>query len=554
LRYYFLIIFSFFFIDVQAQIISNGSFEDASVDPGGIFIVLFNGNTQIDDWIVGGNTIDYVGTFWEASDMDRSIDLCGAAAGSIAQTFTTVNGETYNVQFDIAGNGNCGPVLKTVVVSVAAEVQLFNFLTSGYDPANMGWVTESFDFIATGTSSTITFESLTAGACGPTLDNVIVLLYDCAGTPDGPAEIDECGVCLEPTDPEFNQACADCAGTPNGNAIIDDCGDCLEPVDPGFNQSCADCAGTPNGNAEIDLCGDCLQPSDSSFNQACSDCEGTPNGTAIFDECGVCLEPTDPNINQACIDCEGTPNGTAIIDECGDCLEPTDPNINQSCIDCEGTPNGTAIIDECGDCLESTDPNINQACIDCEGTPNGTAIIDECGDCLESTDPNFNQACIDCDGTPNGTAIIDECGECLDPNDSDFNQSCLDCEGTPNGTAVLDECGLCLEPDDPNFSQSCDVSIYIPNIFSPNSNPPNNLFQLFKGSDNDHLIKTYKIFSRWGGLVYEASNFSFNDNESWWDGTQKGEIVPVGVYVYYIELTFQNGSSKILAGDITVIK
>ena len=212
MRYYFLIIFSFFFIDVQAQIISNGSFEDASVDPGGIFIVLFNGNTQIDDWIVGGNTIDYVGTFWEASDMDRSIDLCGAAAGSIAQTFTTVNGETYNVQFDIAGNGNCGPALKTVVVSVAAEVQLFNFLTSGYDPANMGWVTESFDFIATGTSSTITFESLTTGACGPTLDNVIVLLYDCAGTLDGPAEIDECGVCLEPTDPEFNQACADCAG------------------------------------------------------------------------------------------------------------------------------------------------------------------------------------------------------------------------------------------------------------------------------------------------------------------------------------------------------
>jgi gliding motility-associated-like protein len=82
--------------------------------------------------------------------------------------------------------------------------------------------------------------------------------------------IDDCGVCLEPEDPAFNQSCADCTGTPNGTFEIDACGDCLDPLDPLFNQACADCAGTPNGSAVIDLCGECLTPDDPLYNQTCA--------------------------------------------------------------------------------------------------------------------------------------------------------------------------------------------------------------------------------------------------------------------------------------------
>ena len=172
------------------------------------------------------------------------------------------------------------------------------------------------------------------GTPGADIDAVCALSYisiDCGGTPNGTAEIDECGECLEPTDPNFNQSCVDCAGILNGTAVIDECGECLEPTDPNFNQSCADCAGIPNGTAVIDECGECLEPTDPNFNQSCADCAGIPNGTAVIDECGDCLEPTDPNFNQACADCAGTPNGTAVIDECGECLEPADPNFNRSC-------------------------------------------------------------------------------------------------------------------------------------------------------------------------------------------------------------------------------
>ncbi|MDO6438869.1 gliding motility-associated C-terminal domain-containing protein [Cyclobacterium sp. 1_MG-2023] len=177
--------------------------------------------------------------------------------------------------------------------------------------------------------------------------------------------------------------CPDCAGTINGTAVLDDCGICLEPSNPSFNQSCIDCSGTVNGAAVIDDCGECLVPSDPAYNQTCVDCAGTINGTAVVDDCNVCLEPTDPSFNQSCIDCAGTVNGTAVIDDCGICLEPSNLSFNQSCVDCAGTVNGAAVIDDCGECFEPTDPLFNNSCKDTAViripdafSPNGDGIND----------------------------------------------------------------------------------------------------------------------------------------------------------------------------------
>lgn len=61
---------------------------------------------------------------------------------------------------------------------------------------------------------------------------------DCFGMPNGIGVIDDCGVCLIPSDPAFNQTCLDCNGTLFGNAVLDNCGVCLVPNDPIFNRSC----------------------------------------------------------------------------------------------------------------------------------------------------------------------------------------------------------------------------------------------------------------------------------------------------------------------------
>ena len=92
---------------------------------------------------------------------------------------------------------------------------------------------------------------------------------DCNGVIGGNSVIDECGVCLDPIDPEYNLSCMDCAGIPNGSSVIDSCGLCLESTNPAYNMSCRDCFGEINGPGVIDLCGDCRYLSDPEINSAC---------------------------------------------------------------------------------------------------------------------------------------------------------------------------------------------------------------------------------------------------------------------------------------------
>lgn len=291
-------------------------------------------------------------------------------------------------------------------------------------------------------------------------------------------------------------------------------------------------------------------------NALCIDCAGIVNGTAVLDECGVCLQPGDPNFNQSCIDCAGTPNGSAIIDECGECLEPTNPRFNQSCADCAGVPNGTAVFDECRVCLEPTSVAFNQSCTDCAGILNGTSLVDACGICLEQDAPEFNQSCADCAGTPNGIAIFDECGECQEPNGPNFNQSCTDCAGVLNGSAQLDICGECRQPNDPDFNLPCfkRKQIFIPNVFSPNADGINDRFKLAKKATTGAEIIVYRIYSRWGELVYQMKDTSFEDGSEWWDGTMNGREMQNGIYLYDVEVQFTDGEVKTFSGDVLLVK
>lgn len=417
----------------------------------------------------------------------------------------------------------------------------------------------------------------------------LVLPPDCAGTPGGMAILDSCDVCLEVTDPTFNQSCADCAGVPNGTAIIDDCGICLEPSNPNFNQSCADCAGTPNGTAVYDDCGLCLEPTSPIFNQFCADCEGTPNGTAVLDSCGVCLQPNDPAFNASCADCAGVPNGTSILDSCGVCLTPNNPAFNASCTDCAGVVNGLAVLDSCGVCLVPSDPSFNASCTDCAGVVNGLTILDACGVCLLPDDPSFNTSCQDCAGVPNGTAVLDSCGVCMQPTDPAFNasctdcagilfgtfevdscgfcgpvggigfgESCRDCNGELNGNALLDSCGVCLLPSDPDFDQSCltaeSINVFVPTAFSPNGDGTNDLLRIFSGMGGTLVVTSFNVFDRWGNLVFSAPEQPLGFATPAWDGTIKGDPADNGVYVYVVQVRTTNGLRKTISGEVTLLR
>jgi choice-of-anchor C domain-containing protein len=161
-----------------AGLITNGGFESGP-NPGP-FTQLAVGSTAITGWIVTRAPIDYCGTIWPASEGTRSIDLAPSgtnASGGIAQTFATVCGLSYSVQFDMAGNPGfgAGDGVKSLRVTAAGQSNDFLFDTTGHTLSDIGWVARTWTFVAAGPTTTLEFFSLDAPEVfGPTIDNVSV--------------------------------------------------------------------------------------------------------------------------------------------------------------------------------------------------------------------------------------------------------------------------------------------------------------------------------------------------------------------------------------------
>ncbi|MCK4605518.1 MAG: choice-of-anchor C family protein [Deltaproteobacteria bacterium] len=152
----------------------NGSFEDGPDDIGA-FITLPAGSADITGWTVVSGSIDLIGSYWDAFDGDRSIDLNGNEPGAISQVFDTEPGALYQVFFDVAGNPD-DPGLKVLVASANSMATEYEFDSTGKTRTEMGWTEMSFIFQASSDSTTLEFASISPpdSAFGPALDNVRV--------------------------------------------------------------------------------------------------------------------------------------------------------------------------------------------------------------------------------------------------------------------------------------------------------------------------------------------------------------------------------------------
>lgn len=88
--------------------------------------------------------------------------------------------------------------------------------------------------------------------------------------------------------------------------------------------------------------------------------------------------------------------------------------------------------------------------------------------------------------------------------------------------------------------------MWIPNIFSPNGDGNNDQF-LVIGQNISHLL--IRIYNRWGEMVYES-----NSLKKGWDGMYKGLPSQLGVYVYYVEADFLDGTQRTAKGNVTLVR
>ena len=165
-----------------AELLVNGSFEDigTGVPEGwGGLTYYAAGPVALPGWTVSAGSVDLTtsASFWgPANDGNFSLDINGWDAGTISQSFETVIGQLYTVSFAYGRNvaGAPDPALATV----SAGGQTFNVSAAddgsfgtGY---NMIWKTGSFDFVGTGSPTSITLAAVTAGNGGVFFDSVSV--------------------------------------------------------------------------------------------------------------------------------------------------------------------------------------------------------------------------------------------------------------------------------------------------------------------------------------------------------------------------------------------
>jgi gliding motility-associated-like protein len=109
----------------------------------------------------------------------------------------------------------------------------------------------------------------------------------------------------------------------------------------------------------------------------------------------------------------------------------------------------------------------------------------------------------------------------------------------------------CVVQQDIKFVVDPNRRVFIPNAFSPNGDPINEIFTIY-GDANLDLILTLHIYDRWGETVYSGANL--RPNTEGWDGRFKGQVLTPDVFTYWAKLRFKDGENSVVKGDVTLMR
>lgn len=138
--------------------------------------------------------------------------------------------------------------------------------------------------------------------------------------------------------------------------------------------------------------------------------------------------------------------------------------------------------------------------------------------------------------------------------------SCIDCLtplATPKQTTsytltATNQYG-CISSDQINIKMVCESGVvFLPNTFSPNGDGQNDIFYIRGKGIN--TVKSFRVYNRWGQLVFERSNFNIEDPGFGWDGKAKGVLVAPDVFIYVAELVCDTNEPFTLKGNVMLLR
>ncbi|MFT3682518.1 MAG: PKD domain-containing protein [Ferruginibacter sp.] len=97
------------------------------------------------------------------------------------------------------------------------------------------------------------------------------------------------------------------------------------------------------------------------------------------------------------------------------------------------------------------------------------------------------------------------------------------------------------------------TQVFIPNAFTPQGGLPENSRFMVRAT-GIASVKSLRVFSRWGQVVFEKNNFPPNVPDMGWDGRVNGKLADPAVYIYTVEVVCDNGIPYTYKGNVTLLK
>lgn len=142
-----------------------------------------------------------------------------------------------------------------------------------------------------------------------------------------------------------------------------------------------------------------------------------------------------------------------------------------------------------------------------------------------------------------------------------LGDSCQDISITPTSFSIFEvivtDANGCTSKDDIFVDVKAARNVYFPNVFNPDALPPNDKFIPMTGVGVEEVV-VFRIFDRWGNLVFEKENLTAPTNiDDGWDGRRgnsaNSRLVP-GVYVYSAVVKFIDDIQLNFSGEVTLIR
>ena len=98
------------------------------------------------------------------------------------------------------------------------------------------------------------------------------------------------------------------------------------------------------------------------------------------------------------------------------------------------------------------------------------------------------------------------------------------------------------------------TELFIPNVFAPTSTDLDNQALKVFGKNISNTNFVFRVYSRWGELIFETNNFE-DANTKGWNGTNNiGQSLDVGSYTFVVSGEFRDGKQFENKGNVTLLR